>query len=198
VTSTGAFAMTTAVIIHHSSLRRARTLPSWQFSSRRCPNHQPQRDGKPTGSYAPSSSVLRCSRPKAPRPNDADLSLNSLHSRHHARRRLQSTRNNRKRGTSPRPSTIASATTTMRATFSTCAGGTRRMVPAVATTFVRAVAMTVGRTGAHLLNPQDLGSSARTFATHRSRHGSGNLPRSLSMPGRQTPSSSLTTTTLPC
>jgi hypothetical protein len=55
-----------------------------------------------------------------------------------------------------------------RATFSTCVEGTRRMVPAVATTLAGTAATIAGRTGAHHLNSQDHGSSAKTYATHRS------------------------------
>jgi hypothetical protein len=53
------------------------------------------------------------------------------------RRRLQFTQNNKKQGTSPHPSITASAITTMRVVLSTHAKGTRRMVPAMATTLAR-------------------------------------------------------------
>jgi hypothetical protein len=145
----------------------------------------------------PFSSMLRCSRPKAPCLNDAGLSLTSPHHRCHARRKLRSTQSNRKRGRSPHSCTTASATTTTRAKSSMPVRGIRRMVPAVATTLAGAATMIVGRTGAHHLKPLDHGSLARTFTTRRSRRGSGNPPTSPSTLGKQTPSSSLMTIALP-
>jgi hypothetical protein len=153
VTSTSASAMTMAVIIHHSSLGRARTLPPWQSSSGQCPNYQPRRDSKPTRSCAPSSSMLRCSSLKAPCLSNEGLSLTSLHHHHHTRRMLRSTWNKKKQGTSPHPSMTASATITTCTMFSMCARGTRRTMLAVATTLTGAVAIIAGRTRAHLLNP---------------------------------------------
>jgi hypothetical protein len=174
-TSTAASTMTTAVIIHRSSPGRARMLPPLQSSSGRCPNHQPQRGGKPTGICVPFLSVPWCSRLKALRLDGTGPSSTSPHHRRHTRRKLRSTRNNRKRGISPHLSTPALATTTTRATFSTRAKGTRRMVLAMDTTLDGAVATIAGRTGAHHLNPRDRGSSAKTSVIHCFRHGSSNL-----------------------
>jgi hypothetical protein len=196
-TSTATSVTTTTVIIHHSSLRQAKILLPQQSSFGRCLNHQPRRDGKPTRNYVPFSSVLRCSRPKAPRLDDAGLSLTSPHRRCHVRRKLWSTQSNRKRGRSPHSCTTASATTTTRAKSSMRARGIRRMVPAVATTLARAATTIAGRTGAHHLNPLDRGSLARTFTTCRSWRGSGNPPTSPSTLGKQTPSSGLMTIALP-
>jgi hypothetical protein len=61
-------------------------------------------------------------------------------------------------------------------------------------TLDRVAATTAERTGAHRPNPQDRRSSAKTSATRRSQHGSGNLPTSPSTPGKRTPSSGLMTT----
>jgi hypothetical protein len=56
--STAASTMTTAVMVYHSSLGRARTLLPQQSSSDRCPNHRPRKDSEPMRSCAPFSSEL--------------------------------------------------------------------------------------------------------------------------------------------
>jgi hypothetical protein len=94
------------------------------------------------------SNVPRCSRPKASCPDVMGPSLTSPHRQRHVRRKLWSTQNNRKREISPHLSTPVLATTTTRATSSTRAKGTRRMVPATVTTLDGAVATTAGRTEA--------------------------------------------------
>jgi hypothetical protein len=148
------------------------------------------------GSYVSFSNVSRCSRLKAPRLDDVDLSPTSPHHQRHTRRKPRSTWNNRKRGISPNLSMPALATIMTHTTSSTRSKGTR-MVPAVVTTVDVAAATTAGRTRAHHLNPQDHGSLAKTSVTRHSQHGYDNLPMSPSTLGRQTLSSSLMTTASP-
>jgi hypothetical protein len=197
VTSTNEFAMTTAMIIRLFLLGQAKMLPPQQSTSRQCPNHRLWRDGKPTGSCVPFSNVPRCSRPKAPRLDNMDLSLTSPHLRRHARRKPWSTQNNRERGIIPHLSTPTLVTTTMRATSSTRTKGIRRMEPAAVTTLVGVAATIVGRTGAHRLNPWDRGFLAKTSTTRRSQHGFANLSMSPSTLGKRTPSSGLMTIASP-
>jgi hypothetical protein len=196
-TSTAESVTTTAVIIHLSSPGQARMSPLRQSSSRRCLNHRLWRDGKPTKSYVPFLSAPRCSRPKAPCLDDADLRPTSPRHQRHVKGKPRSTQSNREQWTSPHPFTPVLATTMMRATSSTRIKGTRRMEPAVVTTLDGAAATIVGRTGDRPWNPRDHESLVKTSATRHSQHDSGNLPTSPSTLGKRTSSFGLMTTTSP-
>jgi hypothetical protein len=192
-TSTTKSATTTMAIIHLPSPGQPRMSLLWQSSPRRCSNHRLRRDGKPTESYVPFLSAPRCSRPKAPCLDDANLSPTRPHHWRHAKTKPRSTQNNQEQGTSPHLFTLALATTTMRVTSSTRVKGTRRMELAAVTTLDGAAATIAGRTGARPPNPQECEFLVKTSATRRSRHNSGNLPTSPSTLGKQTLSFGLMT-----
>jgi hypothetical protein len=78
---------TTTTNTHRPSLGQARTLPPQQYSPGGCPNHSLQRDGKPTESYVPPSSMPPYSRPRAPRLGAAGSRPVDLHPRPQAKGR---------------------------------------------------------------------------------------------------------------
>jgi hypothetical protein len=196
-TSTAESVTTTAVIICLSSPGQARMSPLRQSSSGRCPNHRLWRDGKPTESCVPFLCAPRCSRPKAPHLDDADLRPSSPRHQRLVKGKPRSTRSNREQGTSPHPFTAVLAIAMMHATSSTRVKGTRRMEPAVVTTLDGAATTTAGRTRACPRNPWDHKSLVKTSATRHSRHDSGNLPTSPSTLGKRTSSFGLMTTSSP-
>jgi hypothetical protein len=186
---------TRGAISPHSSPGLARTSLWQQYSSEQCWSHPPRRGDKSATSFTGFLSVLRCSRPRAPRPDDASPRPSRSWHPLDKKGRPQFILNCKwcQNATRPHQYTTVSAMAPMRVLFSMCADATRRMAPHAAITCTEADATIAKRTKAPHLSLWVHASLARLSGGLDSWPDSDSQPTASSTLGKRTPTCGLLT-----